>query len=79
MDKNQLKLIQSTLNSKLLPNFIVAPILAIMLLFIGELLGYILFSFMESYISNPALSMSLIYGDDLWRDDTHRLYLGTFC
>lgn len=59
MDKNQLKLIQSTLSSKLLPNFIVAPILAIITVFVGQTAGYILFLLMKSYISNPVISMML--------------------
>ncbi|GAU78510.1 CPBP family intramembrane glutamic endopeptidase [Fusibacter sp. 3D3] len=60
MDKNQLKLIQSTSSSKFLPNFILAPILAIVIIFIGQILGFMLFISVEAYISNAALCTALL-------------------
>ncbi|MBF4691921.1 CPBP family intramembrane glutamic endopeptidase [Fusibacter ferrireducens] len=59
MDKNQLKLIHGTLSSKLLLNFILAPILAIVFIFVGQTAGYALFLLMRLDLSGPTLSMML--------------------
>ncbi|WP_053956796.1 CPBP family intramembrane glutamic endopeptidase [Inediibacterium massiliense] len=59
MKKNQFKLISSALDSRFLPNFFVAPILTIIFIIVGQIIGVISYKMLVPYILHEELNFTI--------------------
>ncbi len=58
MDKHQFRLVKSTSTARYLPNFILAPIMAVVFVIAGSIAGLIPIKLLAGFFKNPSLSMT---------------------